>query len=86
MSTSGLDFLHIFNCNALTVRGHEKVFVIPQNTQIFSVHMVTLGKPMFQIPSSVCFFNHYYFLNKKDRGLNSTHFVDDSILRHVHDI
>ena len=82
-STENTDFLHIFHCDTITKKGHEKNFVIPKNVKTFSVHMVTDGKPTFIIDEQYIFFNHYTFLNKKNRGKNITNPMDSSILRHL---
>jgi hypothetical protein len=76
-------FFYIFNCDSITESGHEKNFVIPQNVKTFSVHMVTDGLPMYTVNHSLIFFNHYYFLNKTDRGINMTNNIDKTILLHI---
>lgn len=78
-------FLKIFNCDTITKFGHEKNFVIPRNVITFSVHMVTSGKPMYDIDEKYIYFNHYYYLNKNSRGRNNTMLIDDTILSHLHD-
>lgn len=78
-------FLKIFNCDNITKYGHEKNFVIPKNVITFSVHMVTSGKPMYDIDEKYIYFNHYYYLNKNSRGRNNTMLIDDTILSHLHD-
>lgn len=77
------NFLYIFNCDNITQNGHEKCFVIPINTHTFSVHMVTNGLPMYNINEKYIYFNHYFFLNKKNRGLNKTNLIDKTILLHL---
>jgi hypothetical protein len=83
MPTDNNNFLKIFNCNNVTESGHEKNFVIPKNVNTFSVHMVTSGKPMYSVNKKYAYFNHYYYLNKNDRGKNITLHVDQSILFHI---
>ena len=78
-------FLEIFNCDNITKSGHEKNFVLPKNVITFSVHMVTLGKPMYTIDEKYAYFNHYYYLNKNTRGRNETMLIDDTILLHLRD-
>jgi hypothetical protein len=77
------NFLKIFNCDNITKLGHEKNFVIPKNVFTFSVHMVTSGKPMCTINEKYIYFNHYLYLNKVDRGIKQTEFIDDTILQHL---
>jgi hypothetical protein len=79
-------FLNIFNCDTITTSGHEKCFVLPKKVVTFSVHMVTSGKPMHTINEKKAYFNHYYFLNKNERGRNKTSLIDYTILEHLHDL
>lgn len=83
LPTDNYNFLKIFNCDMITKKGHEKNFVIPKNVKTFSVHMVTSGLPMYTVNESLIYFNHYYFLNKKNRGQNKTNILDSSILLHI---
>jgi len=83
LSTTNYDFLNIYNCDQITLQGHEKNFVIPKNVLVFSVHMIIKGKKMLTIPHNILFFNHYYFLNKSNRGINKTDLIDDSIKYNV---
>lgn len=76
-------FLKIFNCDSITKSGHEKNFVLPKNVFTFSVHMITFGKPMYNINEKYIYFNHYVFLNKVDRGRKQTDLIDDTILQHL---
>ena len=76
------DFLKIYNCSPIIKQCHEKSFVIPKNTNTYSIHAVTSGKPMYDVDPSYLYFNHYYFLNKK-RGKNKTTMIDDSISKHT---
>ena len=80
--TEGTKFLNIVNCDQIS-KGREKNFVVPKNIKTFSVHEVTDGKPMVLIDEFHIYFNHYIFLNKKDRGTTKTPWIDDSILRHI---
>ena len=75
------NFLKIYNCNEITLSGHEKNFVIPRNVKTFSVHMITKGLPIIKLYHTIVYFNHYIFLNKKNRGFNKTDFTDSSIRR-----
>ena len=76
-------FLKIFNCDSITKCGHEKHFVFPKNVDTFSIHMVTSGKIMYNVNEKYVYFNHYYYLNKSNRGRNQTNLIDDTILLHL---
>lgn len=76
-------FLKIFNCDSITKCGHEKNFVFPKNVDTFSIHMVTSGKIMYNVNEKYVYFNHYYYLNKSNRGRNQTNLIDDTILLHL---
>jgi len=76
-------FLKIFNCNSITNSGREKNFVFPKNVITFSIHMVTSGKIMYKVNEKYAYFNHYYYLNKSNRGRNQTNLIDDTILLHL---
>jgi len=78
-------FLKISNCDEITRCGREKCFVLPKHVSTFSVHMVTSGKPMYTIDSTNAYFNHYFYLNKKDRGRNRTSLVDNTIQKNIPD-
>ncbi len=83
LPTTNLQFFNIFECSNVVDHGHEKNFVIPKNVNTFSVHMITHGHPSYNVPKTDAYFNHYYFLNKKDRGRNRTNQTDHSILLHL---
>ena len=83
LATNNGNFLKIFDCDKITKTGHEKNFVLPKNVETFSVHMVTSGKPMYNINEKYAYFNHYYYLNKSTRGKNKTNLIDNSILVHL---
>jgi hypothetical protein len=76
-------FFNVFNCYPITKEGYEKNFVIAKNVNTFSVHMVTDGLPMHTVDEKIAFFNHYFFLNKTDRGFHPVPLLDWSILAHV---
>lgn len=65
-SVKKFDFLKVYNCGDFILNERQKIFVIPQNVQIFSVHLIVLGKEKHTIDRGVVYFNHYIFLNKKD--------------------
>lgn len=75
-----MDFFNIYNCNEVSEEGFEKCIVIPKNVKTFSVHVVTDGKETIILDKQYVYFNHYYFLNKQNRGLNKTDLLDNSIL------
>jgi hypothetical protein len=79
----GYKFLKIYNCDNITLRRHEKNFVIPRNVNTFSIHMITSGKQMYTIKPDEVFFNHYCYLNKASRGRNKTNITDNSINKHI---
>jgi hypothetical protein len=83
LPTKNYDFLKIYNCDNISYGEREKNFIIPQNVDIFAVHMITSGKPMYTIDPNLIFFNHYFFLNKNDRGKNITSLTDSSIKNKV---
>jgi len=83
LPTDNTKFLKIFNCDKITQKGHEKNFVIPKNVLTFSVHMVTSGKAMHNINEKYGYFNHYYYLNKSNRGNKITNLTDNTILIHL---
>lgn len=82
LSTKGYDFLSIYTCDKITKSGREKNFVIPKNVSTFAVHMITMGKPMYNLDPRYIYFNHYMFLNKQDRGRDKYNFNDNSIIKH----
>ena len=79
----GAKFLNIFNCDKIKLEGQEKNFVLPKNVNTFRIHLITNGKPMYNVNPKYIYFNHYYFLNKHDRGRTRTNMTDKSILRHI---
>ena len=84
LSTKKYDFLKIISCDIINNYGDRpKMFIIPKNVKSFSVHIVTSGLPMYFINNKIIFFNHYFFLNKENRGLNHTQIVDCSILNYI---
>jgi hypothetical protein len=81
LPTSGTDFFEIYDCEEIIQI--EKNFVIPKQTIMYSIHQPVLGKQMYRIPKDYAYYNHYCFLNKKDRGNNQTIFKDTSIKKHL---
>jgi hypothetical protein len=74
-------FLELNECSSITLNGNEKCFVIPNNVNAFSVHCITNGKPHYKVDPTIAYFNHYYFLNKENRGQITTGIFDNSIKR-----
>ena len=84
LSTKNFDFLKIYNCDKTSVSGcRGKVFVIPKNTNMFGIHNIFNGKEQYYIPNNEIYFNHYYFLNKSNRGKKKTNIIDNSIQKHI---
>ncbi len=83
LSTKKYDFFYRFICLCVSKKGHEKNFIIPKNVKIFAIHRVILGKPIYTVDYKYLYFNHYYFLNKSNRGKNSSFLRDNSILKHL---
>ena len=77
------NFLKIYNCDKITPSGREKNFIIPKNVSIYCVHKILRGGKMYDVPRNTIHFNHYYFLNKSDRGRNRTNLIDTSIDKHT---
>ena len=49
------------------INDYPKLIYFPQNVEIVTVHGLTIGKPPFDISQDVLCFNHYPFLDRKDR-------------------
>jgi hypothetical protein len=84
--TNSFNFLKIYNCNEIILGERHKHFVIPKKVQALSVHEITLGKPMHIINEKKAYFNHYFFLNKSNRGKNKTAMEDNTIDVHTKDL
>jgi len=83
MPTDGYNFLKIFNCDSISLYEREKNFAIPKNTKIVSVHAILLSLNRYNIEPTKMYFNHYFFLNKNDRGRCETTLIDSTILDNV---
>ena len=79
LPSEGQEFFKIINCDEVSEEGFEKCIVIPKNVKTFSVHVVTDGGELILLDKSYVYFNHYYFLNKNNRGFDLTPFTDNSI-------
>jgi hypothetical protein len=77
------EFLKIIKCSDFCLTTRQKVFVIPKNVDIFSVHMIVSGKPKITIPTKILYFNHYMFLNKTDRGREKSDLLDLSMIKNI---
>ena len=82
-STENLNFLYIYNCDKIIKKGREKNIVIPKNTDAISVHTITLGKHIHKINYKNIYFNHYIYLNKKNRGKKITNLKDNTIIKNL---
>ena len=80
LPTDGYKFLKIYNCDKVTTFGREKSFVMPKNDITYCIHTVTSGKPIY-VADNNFYFNHYYYLNKENRGIVTTNLSDNSIHR-----
>ena len=80
--TNGYNFLKITNCEKSTRKNKcEKLIIIPKNTYTIGPHMVFRGNtPMLSVSENDMFCNHYFFLNKEERGREVTRYTDESIL------
>ena len=83
LPTDGYNFLKIYNCGKITLSGREKNFVIPVNVSVYCVHRVLRGKPMYKVSHNDLYFNHYFFLNKSNRGKDETQLIDTSMTKHA---
>jgi hypothetical protein len=79
----GTKFLKIYNCSKIYQMPWPKLIIIPANVDIVEIHYISKGKKAYQIDEEYAYFNHYYFLNKHNRGRKCTEFVDKSILKHI---
>lgn len=80
---AGHNFLYIDHCDTITKEGHEKSFVIPENINIFCIHNSILGKKRIWVDPNLMRFNHYCYLNKKERGRTLKGLYDNSITSHL---
>ena len=84
------NFLKIFSCSTVFLNQREKHFVLPKNICTFCVHQITSGKKSYSNIHKSIYFNHYLFLNKKNRGRDKSHkflnhknyLIDKSILKY----
>lgn len=83
MPVDGYEFLKIYTCTDTIYHEKEKLFIIPRSARTMSVHKITNGRVPLAMNDRDIMFNHYTFLNKKDRGRNNTGKQDVSIKRHV---
>lgn len=78
------EFFKAAQCTEWIRTARQKVFVIPSNVEIFSVHMIVTGKPKRTAdPETELCFNHYWFLSSKPvREQLAMPCQDTTILRH----
>ena len=79
----GTKFLKIYNCSEIYKMPWPKLIIIPANVDIVQIHYISKGKKAYQIDEKYAYFNHYYFLNKHNRGREHTEFKDNTILKHI---
>lgn len=78
----GNNFLKIFNCDNVKDE-RNKLFVIPKNTNIIKIHWVINGLPFYSVKGIDGYLNHYFYLNKNNRGKKKTRLIDKSILNNI---
>jgi len=83
LPTNNYNFLKIYNCSKIIYNMQEKIFIIPKNIETFSIHVITRGKKAYILNEKEIYFNHYFFLNKKDRGKEKTNLIDKTIIKHT---
>lgn len=79
----GTKFFNIYNCSEIIKYGHEKMFILPKNVNSVAIHKIANGKETYFIDEKYGYLNHYYFLNKHNRGKKRTEFEDKSILKYI---
>ena len=82
-NSTGYNFLCIDDCDRVHTDAHYKSFVMPKNVEIYNTHGTTLSKPSLCIDSQKMYFNHYAYLNKKQRGIQNKKLFDNSINDHL---
>jgi hypothetical protein len=80
LDEEGYNFMKIENCGKVIQRQNIKTFVKPRNVESFSIHKIAIGRKVKPISENIVYFNHYFFLNKLNRGKTKTKFTDKSIL------
>lgn len=80
------EFLKITECSKIIKHWRQKLFVQPMNVKIFCVHTIVSGLKTLSFDEADVFFNHYFFLNKKNRGKDLSSLNDNSILRFYSDV
>jgi len=79
ISDKEFNFLNCSNCSEILSDRYEKIFVNPKVVFNFSCHAITNGIQHKILDKLMIYINHYFFLNKTDRGLIRLPFCDDSI-------
>jgi hypothetical protein len=80
---TGYNFLSCYNCGDILFNIYEKLFVNPKAVENFSCHRITNGCDHILLDHNQISINHYFFLNKLDRGKTQLPNYDDSIKVHV---
>lgn len=83
LPSDGSNFFNIYNCDKVTPEGREKNIVNARIAFAMCMHEIDNNKNSFLVSDRDCVMNHYYFLNKKDRGRRLTKLIDKSILKHI---
>lgn len=87
ISEVNFDFLHVKNCDTIIHPfSRSKLFLRPIHMNIISVHTTTKDALPAIVPYEEAYFNHYVFLNKKNRGRTILPYQDNSILRIAHSL
>jgi hypothetical protein len=81
-SEANYDFLKIYNCENIYHHNYEKIFIIPENVNIMSVHEITNGSHEDNMNPEFMFINHYMFLNKERQHVSTQ--TNDSISYILH--
>ena len=77
------NFFKIINCGKVIQNNNVKTFVRPKFVETFCIHRIGSGKKSMKISEGVIYFNHYFFLNKLNRGREKTKLKDCSILNKI---
>lgn len=84
LDETGNNFLKIFTCEDVLPESRSKLLIKPCATTSVAIHDVTAGIRPVYLNKNTCYFNHYFFLNKSNRGReNGSYFIDKSITRHI---
>lgn len=84
-NTCDFSFLYITDCDRKIARGgHYKCILKPKETRLICVHEgFGKGKHLHILNPYHMIMNHYYYLNKENRGRHKTNYKDTSIIKNV---